>query len=158
MIIKVLKVELNTQIEKRDGGYYPGHKVVYEDGGEVRSKGYHEKALQYKPEIKSAIEAMEEGKTYNVKMEKNDNGYWDWVSVEESTQSSKSSGNVNNSRQNDTTGMAVGHALTNAVHIGVGTGDLDKESLKKNAYMIYDLSIEMQTEIRDGTRVDKSEF
>ena len=159
MKIKVVKTELNTQIEKRGGGTYPGHKVVYEDGGEVRSKGFHEKALSYKPEIKEAIESMEADKWYDVQMEKNDNGYWDWVSVSESSGDAPAKSKAPAKSQGyDTTGVAIGHALTNAVHIGVGTGDLDKASLKKNAYMVYDLSIEMQDEIRNGTREDQSEF
>lgn len=159
MRIKVISVELNTQIEKAAGGTYKGHKVVYEDQGNVKSKGFHEKVLGYRTDLKEAIESMEAGQWYEVQMEKNDKGYWDWVSVtpasEGSAQSTQKPPQGSQKGGYDTTGVAVGHALTNAVNLCAAMGEADKDKIKEYAYMIYDLSLEMQSEIRNGTRIEK---
>lgn len=148
MNIKIIQVELNTQIKKKDGGTYPGARVTYEDQGQVKSKGFHEKALEYRPELKEQIEALEDGKWYNVQMEKNDQGYWEWISISEGseTQNNKSNKPSNNNYQGNNTGVAVGHALHCASRLLAGN-DFDAETLKKTAYMVYNVSKEMQTEI-----------
>lgn len=144
MNIKIIKVELNTQVQKKDGGTYPGHKVTYEDEGEVKSKGFHEKVLQYRGDLRKAIEHMEEGEWYNINLEKNDRGYWEWVSV---SKGSETSAQNNKGRQNgNNTGIAVGHALHCASRLLAGN-DFDAETLKKTAYMVYNVSKEMQSEI-----------
>lgn len=155
MKIKIISVELDTQIEKAAGGTYKGHKVMFADQDNVKSKGFHEKVLQYRTDLKEAIESMEAGQWYEVQMEKNDKGYWDWVSVtpaSESTQSNTGGSQKTSQKQGDTTGVAVGHAVSNSVALCAAMGEADREKIKEYAYMIYDISLEMQSEIRDGTR------
>lgn len=158
MNIRIVKVDLNTSIKKKDGGQYNGHNVVYEDEGEVKSKGFHEKVLEYRPELKETIESLEEGKWYNVEMEKNDKGYWDWKNVTETSAQSNKSQQSGTSNKDGITGTAVGHSLHCASRLLSGMGDVDKETLKKVAYIVYDTSIKMQAEIREGTRTDNTEF
>lgn len=156
MQIKVIKVELDTTIEKaNNAGTYKGHKLVFEDGGNVKTKGFHEKVLGFRTDLKEAIEGMQEGQWYEVQMEKNDKGYWDWVSInpsDGSTQKQNQGSQRTSPKQGDTTGVAVGHAVSNAVALCAAMGEADKEKIKEYAYMIYDISLEMQDEIRNGTR------
>lgn len=153
MEIKIIKTELNTEIKKAQGGTYRGHNVVYEDGGQVRNKGFHESILENNQDLKSKIESLEDGGWYSVqleKVEKNGRTFWNWVDITPSSETqnnrpNKSSGNSNNYQGNNT-GVAVGHALHCASRLLAGN-DFDAETLKKAAYMVYNVSKEMQTEI-----------
>lgn len=91
----------------------------------------------------------EQGAEVQFDAEKNKNGYWDLKpesvktlkKATAATRAKSSKGNV---------GMAVGHAINNAVAIAVANGQPTSDTVKAIAIKIYQLSLEMQEEATQG--------
>lgn len=67
----VLSVEMNTQVAKNGGGFYPGARFSYRDQtGALKEQGFHEKALKFNPTIKNQLEQLEVGKGFTMVKEK----------------------------------------------------------------------------------------
>lgn len=81
---KILSVEMNAQIPKKDGGSYPGINLTLQHApGQLGTKGIHEKVAANNPTLVSKLQQVANGETKDaaVVMEKNDRGYLDVVDV-----------------------------------------------------------------------------
>lgn len=79
---KVVKIAIDVPVEKKDGGSYPGWKLVYEDNtGEIRSIAKHMNSLKYNKKLKAGLESLQPDDEFTLTQEKNDGGYWDPKSI-----------------------------------------------------------------------------
>ncbi len=67
---KVLSVGFDVQIEKKDGGYYPGWQLVLSDNGKIENIAKHMNSLKFNPGLLTALESLVVGEDVTVHMEK----------------------------------------------------------------------------------------
>lgn len=78
---KVMSISLTSNIKKKDGGTYPGWRLVYENSdGEVKTIEKHENSLKYAAALKNGLESLAVGDSFTMEMEKKD-GFWNPTSV-----------------------------------------------------------------------------
>lgn len=53
--VKVLSIEMETSIPKKDGGTYTGTKIVYEKDGKTVTKGIHPNGLKFNEELRNQL-------------------------------------------------------------------------------------------------------
>lgn len=58
--VKVLSIEMETSIPKKDGGTYTGTKVVYEKDGKTVTKGIHPNGLKFNEELRNQLVTLSE--------------------------------------------------------------------------------------------------
>jgi hypothetical protein len=78
---KVIEINLNAQVPKKDGGSYPGATITFRDAnGKVQEKGFHANAFKYNAALKNGLENLSAGDEFTAVLEKKDD-FWNWLSV-----------------------------------------------------------------------------
>lgn len=74
----VVSVEKNVDIEKKDGGTYPGSRLSFRSkDGKLQEQAWHENALKYNHAVRNSLDELEAGEKFTMTKEKNDKGYWE---------------------------------------------------------------------------------
>lgn len=84
---KVVDVEFNVDVAKKDGGTYVGTTLTYKDGqGKVNAKSWVAKALDHaaSAKVKAALQTLSKGDNFVAEAVKNDAGFWNWVDLKKS--------------------------------------------------------------------------
>ena len=72
----VVLVSIYTPVKKKDGGTYPGWKLVYQDvDGEVKTIQKHMNSLKYAAALKNGLEALKPGDSFTLEQEK-EGDFW----------------------------------------------------------------------------------
>lgn len=81
---KVVEVEWDVDIPKKDGGSYTGTTLVYKDAqGKVQNKAWVKKALDHtaNAHVKAALHSLYPGVFFEAEAVKNDAGFWNWTTI-----------------------------------------------------------------------------
>ena len=81
---KVVEVERDVEIEKKDGGTYTGTTLVHKDTkGKVETKAWAQKSLDHRANahIKIALGTLVPGTLFEAESTKNDAGFWNWITI-----------------------------------------------------------------------------
>src|SRR5574339_297953 len=81
---KVVDVEFEIDVPKKDGGSYVGTTLTYKDGnGKVQSKSWVQTALNHaaNAHVKSALQHLTKGASFIAEAVKNDAGFWNWTDI-----------------------------------------------------------------------------
>lgn len=65
---KLVMVQFDTELKKRDGGTYKGTNLIYEAFGEVNKKGIHEKTFEIKQDLRGQLEALNQGDDFTLSL------------------------------------------------------------------------------------------
>ena len=78
---KVIEVQVDVQVAKKGGGFYPGSLLTYRDHeGKACEQAFHENAFKFKAHLKEALTLLHVGDTF--KMEKEKQGdFWNVMSI-----------------------------------------------------------------------------
>ena len=71
VLVKIVAVQHDTQIQKRDGGTYTGTQVTYESAGRVMQKAFPQTFLSKVPELDRKIRALEPNQEVTLVLQKN---------------------------------------------------------------------------------------
>jgi hypothetical protein len=145
--VKVISIDLDTEIEKKDGGTYRGAQVIFTVGGKPGTKAVTQKGLEFNPELKKDLKSFKTpGEAVLILERKNgfnnlkrlvtpDNIPTNISSTRKSpavTVTSKSSGGY------DVQGAIKGNAVTNGVQIAISQGDTSLANIVKNAKIVLE--------------------
>ena len=74
---KVISIEMNVTITKKDGGTYQGARLTYRDSrdGKLCEKAFHANSLKYNAAVKNGLENLVNGEDMTMVMEK-EGEYW----------------------------------------------------------------------------------
>lgn len=81
---KVVDVEFEIDVPKKDGGSYVGTTLTYKDSnGKVQSKSWVQTALNHaaNSHVKAALQHLTKGATFTAEAVKNDAGFWNWTNI-----------------------------------------------------------------------------
>jgi hypothetical protein len=74
----VVAVDKNVEIEKKDGGTYPGTRLSYRtQEGKLQEQAWHENGLKYNHAVRNSLDEMQAGEKFTMTKEKNDKGFWE---------------------------------------------------------------------------------
>lgn len=77
----VVLIKIDVDIEKKDGGFYKGWKLVYEDEkGEVKTIQKHMNSLKYAQPLKNGLESLKPGDSFTLEQEK-EGDFWNPKSI-----------------------------------------------------------------------------
>lgn len=94
---KVIQINLDTQVAKKDGGSYPGWQLIFSDpNGKVETVAKHKSSLTRSPAVGSGLKSLSAGDDFTMEMEKGDAGFWEVVSIRKGSDlpATKSEGQV----------------------------------------------------------------
>lgn len=78
---KVVKVSIDVDVKKKDGGAYKGWKLVYEQSdGEVKTIQKHMNSLKYAAPLANGLKELNAGDTFTMEMEK-EGDFWNPKSI-----------------------------------------------------------------------------
>lgn len=98
----VVDTEFNVQVAKNGGGTYLGSSLLFKDSnGQVKTKSWAQKIFDNPSFSTNAniIKSLAKGDEFTVEMEKNDAGFWNWLTITKGTTAgavSSSSGTSSN--------------------------------------------------------------
>lgn len=78
----VVSAQVDVQVKKKDGGTYPGYRVIYtNDYQEVKTIEKHMNDLKYKPAVDAVVRSAKAGDRITIVQEKNEKGFLDIQSM-----------------------------------------------------------------------------
>ena len=78
---KVVTVEMNIEIQKKDGSVYPGSRLTFRDAnGKIQEQAMHANVLKFNPSIKAVLPTLNPGDDIVVVKEKKGD-YWNVVGI-----------------------------------------------------------------------------
>lgn len=78
----VVSVDKNVDIEKKDGGTYPGSRLSYRtQDGKLQEQAWHENGLKYNHAVRNSLDELTAGDKFTMTKEKNDKGFWEVKSL-----------------------------------------------------------------------------
>lgn len=85
---KVVNVEMNIEIQKKDGSVYPGSRLTFRDStGKIQEQAMHANVLKFNPSIKSVLPTLNPNDDIVVVKEKKGD-YWNVVDIKRATANS----------------------------------------------------------------------
>ena len=161
-IVQVISVNPNATLVKKDGGTYKGLEFKYFAAGQPRTKGIHSSQLTRKADLVATLTSLAEGDT--VELTLGEEPFFELLSVkpatgevsaeqpESSTTFKKSFTKSTGSYVDNSTGMQVGNALTNATTLKAAG---DKRSLEEVAVAILVLGENLKARLAAGEFANK---
>lgn len=74
----VVAVDKNVEIEKKDGGTYPGTRLSYRtQEGKLQEQAWHENGLKFNHAVRNSLDELQAGEKFTMTKEKNDKGFWE---------------------------------------------------------------------------------
>ena len=160
---EIVAVKRDTQLQKRNGGTYPGTELIYEAFNQINKKGIHEKTFEIKPELKAQIDALNPGDKVTIKFyRKTGDQYWNLSSITQGQTAQRGTGasqkpyKANNDSPNP---AAVGQALNLAVELGLAKTfeELLRPEVARAAIDSYKEAKELYAKLWDAPVVEKKE-
>lgn len=71
VLVKIIAVQHDTQIQKRDGGTYTGTQVTYDSNGRVMSKAFSQAFLSKVPQLAAKVKALQPNQEVTLVLQKN---------------------------------------------------------------------------------------
>ena len=145
--VEIIKVEKQPERPKRDGGTYAAVVVMYRDNGELKEKAFAASYLKENLAMREQLKSLKEGVSVDIDLQKNAAGFWNIVAFKpagtgvSTTTTTRGGGKtfVDNS-----VGMQVGNALTNASNL-IASGKTKKgDTLKDVAEYVLTLGEELK--------------
>ncbi len=142
--VKVLSIDLNVEIEKKDGGTYQGASIVFTLGGKPGVKNIHSKVLSNLPELQKDLQSFKTPGEGVLVMEKKDgfNNLKRLVTpanvpaeVKTTTTAKASTGYA---YKDNTAGQIKGNSITNGVNIAISQGDTSLANIVKQARLVLE--------------------
>ncbi len=85
---KVISVEIDVEVSKKDGGVYQGSRLTYRtDDGKVQEQAFHVNTFKYNVPLKVAIANLSSGDNIIIEKEKKGD-FWNVVSITKQAESS----------------------------------------------------------------------
>lgn len=82
---KVVSVEIDVEVAKKDGGVYQGARLTYRsDDGKVQEQAFHNNAFKYNAPLKVVLANLSSGDSITIEKEKKGE-YWNVVSITKQT-------------------------------------------------------------------------
>ena len=86
LVVTLVQAIASTQLTKRDGGTYPGAKLLYTVNGTPAEKGIHAKILENNPDLFAKIKALEGRSGVPLKLIREKSGnFWNILDIQETT-------------------------------------------------------------------------
>jgi len=121
---ELVMVDFDTDIPKRAGGSYQGTNIVYKAFNKVNEKGFTTKTFEFKPELRSQLEALSPKDKFTLNMYKEkDSKFWNVDSVapghvqQHSPSSTPAQGSAPSFDSNAPNPAAVGQVLNLALDL-----------------------------------------
>lgn len=105
----VVDTEFNVQVAKNGGGTYLGSSLLFKDSnGQVKTKSWAQKIFDNPSFSTNAniIKSLNKGDEFTVEMEKNDAGFWNWLTITKGGASVPSSSGTSSNTSNAKTGSS----------------------------------------------------
>lgn len=78
----VVSVELDVEINKKDGGSYVGARLTYRDGnGKINEQAFHNNTFKFNAPLKTSLANLKAGDAIEINKEKNKNDFWEVKSI-----------------------------------------------------------------------------
>lgn len=82
MVVRIVSVDTDTEIEKKDGGTYRGAEVIYKTAdGKTNTKGMHSNTFRYNKTLLAQLQELQKGDYVKV-VTKKEGDFVNWVTVE----------------------------------------------------------------------------
>lgn len=80
---KVVQINMNTQIAKKDGGgSYPGWQLIYATlEGKIETIAKHINSLKRTPSVAAGLNSLAANDDFTMELEKGEAGFWEVISV-----------------------------------------------------------------------------
>jgi len=126
---EMVMVDFDTQIEKRAGGTYEGTNIIFKAFGKVVEKGFTTKSYEFKPELRTQLEAVnKKGTLFTLNYYREVGGqFWNIDSIRRGHAAKQSPASGSSTGQTASSGgfnggpnpAAVGQAINLAVELGL---------------------------------------
>lgn len=91
---KVISVEMNVEIVKKDGGVYPGARLMYRDeAGQLREQAFHNNTFKFNAPLKVQLSNLAAGDDVIITKEKKGE-FWNVMSISKDTGGGTGSSNA----------------------------------------------------------------
>lgn len=79
---QVISVDVDVQVNKKDGGTYPGSRLTYRDSsGKVAEQAFHQNVFRFNGALKATLTTLKAGDSICITKEKKGE-FWNVVSIE----------------------------------------------------------------------------
>ncbi len=91
---KVISVEMNVEIAKKDGGVYPGARLMYRDeAGQLKEQAFHNNTFKFNAPLKVQLSNLAAGDDVIITKEKKGD-FWNVMSISKDTGGGTGSSNA----------------------------------------------------------------
>lgn len=128
----VVNVELDIEIEKKDGGVYPGSRLTYRgQDGKIADQAFHNNTFKFNAPLKKTLASLKHGESIVIVKEKKGE-YWNVVDI----------------RKGDTSQAVISNSPTSSpAPKSGGAWETPEERAKKQLYIVRQSSLSTAVEL-----------
>lgn len=79
---KVIQVNIDTMVQKKGGGTYPGWQLIYNSNGKIETLAKHMNSLKYAPTLAATLKTLATDDDITIQLKKEDGDqYWEVDSI-----------------------------------------------------------------------------